>query len=64
MMKNIRCKDCITYKEIRKQLNRADFKKFCKWMDGQTTPAIDGVFKWDWKRFRDEVLKGKSTYFD
>lgn len=55
-------KDEISFKEIEKQLNKADFKKFCKWMYGQTVPSPNSVFKWDFERFRG-ILKGKPTYF-
>ena len=41
---------CISWEQIEEIMYKKDFKKFCKWMEGQTCP-IGGVYKHDLERF-------------
>lgn len=43
----------VPWAEVEEVLGKRRYKKFCKWMNGQTT-LMEGVYPWDLQRF----LKG------
>ena len=44
--------ECIPDAQLRMVFSKSEFKKFGKWMEGQTIP-VGGVFKHDLKRYLD-----------
>ena len=65
-MKNKQTKKPLTIKDfpaivpwvyIEDKMYAKDYKRFLKWMEGQTTPE-DGVFVWDLERF----IRGDSSF--
>lgn len=43
---------------IEEKLYSKDYKRFLKWMEGQTTPYLGGVYRWDFERF----LEGADSF--
>jgi hypothetical protein len=53
MKKNITMEvfcECIPWEQIEFELGKREYKRFCKWMNGQTCP-IGGVYSCDLERF-------------
>lgn len=42
--------ECISWEQIEYTMGKREYKKFVKWMYGQTVP-IGGVYKWDLERY-------------
>lgn len=41
---------CVTWKNCEMVMGKREFKKFSKWMTGQTC-TMDGVYPWDLERY-------------
>lgn len=54
--------------DVKNYIGRKNWKKFCKWITGQTCPVMQngktGYYLHDVLRFKERVLKGLKTYFD
>lgn len=48
---------CIAYSEIEEQMGKVEFKRFKKWMIGQTV-SFDGVYVCDLERYLNQRSRG------
>ena len=53
----------VDWREISELMGKRRYKKFLKWMYGQTT-SEHGVYPWDLERYLNMINNGKPTYFD
>jgi len=43
--------EIVLYEDIKRKMSKKEYKEFCKFMCGQTTSDVNGVYRWDLERF-------------